>query len=108
MKEIRVQGNSDDTFGCYYGDHTGDDHDDCATGKLMAFSIKSGDEGLIVTGRYSPEPIDNGTWNIGVALLAEDVPFPAWPMRFVISELGYSPVLIIEAPDDVVCTDLLL
>lgn len=35
------------------------------------------------------------------ARLADDVPIPEWPIRIERSEAGYSPRLVIEAPDDV-------
>lgn len=38
---------------------------------------------------------------IGVAQLGEDQPIPDWPIRYLTAGNGYSPVLVIEAPEDV-------
>ena len=37
---------------------------------------------------------------IGVAQLGEGQPIPDWPMKYRTAENGYSPELIIEAPED--------
>jgi hypothetical protein len=109
MKLLRFYGSSDDTFGYELGTTgTGDDHDDCATGKLMMFRVQSVDDGLIVVGRYSAKPGNAGTWMVGISQLAEDMSLPEWPMRWEVADLGYSVMLVIEAPDDVVITDLWL
>lgn len=101
MNELRFEGYSDDTFGELT---TGIDHDNCANGRPMLFKVCSGDEGLIVHGQYNNLTWPNsapGCWMIGVQQLEEDVPLPAWPMRFETGKSGYTPTLIIEAPDDV-------
>ena len=39
-------------------------------------------------------------WMIGVMPTDEDVPIPSWPMRFGLSERGYSAQLEVDAPDN--------
>jgi len=110
-KTLRWYGSSDDTFGYEIGTTgIGDDHDNCANGSLMMFRVESSDgsDGLIVTGQYAPEPTPDGTWVVGITLLAEDLPLPNWPMHWETGDLGYSPMLVMEVPDDVIITDLLL
>ncbi len=104
-RTLRVEGYSDDTFGVYEG-NGGDDHDDCATGRLMAFRLTAGDAGLIVMGRYARHPGADGTWMVGVSLLEEDKPLPDWPTHWETADNGYSPSLVIEAPDDVQVEDI--
>jgi len=109
MVELRFNGSSDDTFGYerYDSPHandTGDDHDDCATGTLRAYSVVSGNDGMVVTGQYAPIPVPDGTWVIGITLLEEDKELPDWPMEWTLSDMGYSPELRLICPDDIVVT----
>ncbi len=99
MKTLHFEGHSDDTFGEY--NVTNEDHDNCANGKPIWFLVKAGDDELFVVGQYCP--FDATGWMIGVAKSDEDdeAPMPDWPMRFERSSRGYSPRLVIEAPDDV-------
>lgn len=94
MKELKFHGYSDDTFGEY--GITNEDVDNCASMKPIQCIIRSGTDGLIVTGQYSRN--NNGCWDIGIGQLNEDVPLPNWNMRFVAD--GYSTILYIEVPDD--------
>lgn len=57
--------------------------------------------GMRVYAEYSPTDLGGGVWMIGVAQLGEDQPIPDWPMKYRTAENGYSPVLVIEAPEDV-------
>lgn len=58
-------------------------------------------DGLIVYAHYAPEGCPDGTWVLGVTLLAEDHQLPSWPITFWTAENGYSPVLIIDMPENV-------
>ena len=56
-------------------------------------------EGLHVTGLYAPNDA-TACWMIGIAPLDEGLDMPGWPMRWRFD--GYTTVLEIDAPDDVV------
>lgn len=103
MKTLKFYGASDDLFECD-GDIT-EEQDDCAAGRVMAYRLHSAHAvnggAMIVTAQYSAKPVDFGCWAIGVTLDNEDVPLPPWPMRWETAERAYSPMLVIEAPDDV-------
>jgi len=96
MREFRFYGASDDLFemegheseeiGCY---ETG-----------AAYQLNSKDGELVIFAQYCPKPIKGATWVIGVTMPEEDDDIPDWPMRFETHERKYSPVLIVEAPDD--------
>jgi len=100
MKTLKFYGSSDDLF-----ELDGDlqeEQDNCANGKTMAYGLFSGGFGqLIVTAQYAPECLLDGVWTIGVALWAEGRKLPGWDMRFENGEETHSPMLVIEAPDDV-------
>ena len=110
-KKLSFEGHSDDTFG-YYGDIS-DDHDNCANGRPIVFKVLAKGEiepglfapvGLYVVGKYAGNDLPDsmpGCWMVGVVPLGEDIPLPKWPMRFTDGESGYSPALVIDAPDDV-------
>lgn len=57
--------------------------------------------GMRVYAEYSPTDLGGGVWMIGVAQLGEDQAIPGWPMKYRMAENGYSPELIIQAPEDV-------
>jgi len=108
MKQLRFEGFSDDTFG---DSTTGMDHDNCANGRPIVFRATSGNYGLFVFGTYDcqrhifPDSLP-GCWMIGIQQINEDVPIPDWNIRFENSTrnrsgCGYSPILTIDAPDDV-------
>jgi hypothetical protein len=61
-------------------------------------------DGLIVFGHYAPDGTPDGTWVFGVTLLGEDKPLPDWPITFDTCENGYSPVMVVDAPEDVTVT----
>jgi hypothetical protein len=106
MPTLSFSGYSDDTFGEY--EHFRDDYDCCANGRPIVFKLtanarEGSDEqvGMYVYGQYSGRDFPKGTpacWMIGVQQLDDDKPFP-WPMRF--ESDGYTPVLLIEAPEGV-------
>lgn len=90
---VRVYGHSDDLvefdgavreeFGAYKVDWQG------------TLEAENGD-GLVITASYA----HNGTWAIGVGLLDEDIPLPAWGISLVTSnENAYSVELVLEIPD---------
>ena len=96
MKKLRFEGCSDDTFGEY--GVTGIDDDDCAEGSIRTFKVSSGSEALFVCGQYAPEGTP-GCWWIGIQT-DDNYPLPPWPIRLDRGERDYSPVLIVEVPDD--------
>lgn len=102
-KILKFYGASDDCFECD-GDIT-EEQDDCAQGRVMAYRLHSAHAVhggvMIVTAQYAPKLIPGACWVIGVTLDDEDVPLPPWPMRWETAERAYSPMLVIEAPDDV-------
>lgn len=101
MQILKCQGYSDDTFECA-GKGAYADRDNCASGKPIFIRIQSGDDALIVRGQYAEG--SSGGWTIGVSPVdpcAEDEKhIPTWPITIVRSERGYSPLMLIEAPDD--------
>ena len=103
MKNIEVRGHSDDTF-MVYGDGIDCDHDDCAAGKTRVVQLQGEGGRMLVLGRYG-STLD-GVWFVGIAQVKEDDRFPDWPMTW--SFEGYSPVLRIQAPDDIVATLVLV
>lgn len=107
MPTLRFEGHSDDTFGEY--GHFNEDRDNCASGSPHVFKVeglsKDGTRsGLHVWGLYDPALCPKSTpacWIIGIQQLEEDLALPDWPMRWEITERGYSPVLVIDAPEGV-------
>lgn len=104
MRTISFAGYSDDTFG--ENTKSGDDYDNCASGKPIEYLIESASEGrkIIVFGQYAPSAYTEG-WVVGIAAAEEsDVnPIPPWPIRIRAptgQETPYSPVLEIDVPDD--------
>jgi hypothetical protein len=106
--KLRFEGFSDDTFG---ESATGIDHDNCANGKPIVFRVTAGNNGLFVFGVYDcvrhifPDSLP-ACWMIGIQQIDEDVPIPDWNIGFENStsnrySCGHSPVLLIDAPDDV-------
>jgi len=65
-----------------------------------AYHLKSKEGELIVYGVYAPEPTKGAAWVIGVSMVDEGQCLPEWPMRFDTHDRGYSPMLVVEAPDD--------
>jgi len=103
MKLLKFEGYSDDTFACT-GPGIDVDYATCASGKPVAMLVASPKHagGIVVVGQFCPGHADG--WLIGVSNhdpRHDDVPIPEWPIRIERSEAGYSPCLIIEAPDDV-------
>lgn len=103
---LRFYGNSDDTFGEY--GRTKDDYDNCASGKPIEWEVLDAfGNGVLVSGTYSDK--DNGAWSISVTPwhgtpTNDDLTMPEWPMRFeqaTDDDCPYSPVLVIEAPENV-------
>lgn len=103
-KRLTFQGYSDDTFACE-GPGIDVDHDNCASGKPIYMLVKrpNSTEGLIVSGQYAPGPAAG--WIIGVAPAdwgVDEHHIPDWPMRFARTDREYSPMLLVDAPDDIV------
>lgn len=105
MKTMKFEGHSDDTFGEY--GVTKDDYDNCACGEQIAIRVK--DEhgnGFVVVGHYDGSNMlkcQPPCWLIGIQPLDEGEPIPRWPMRWGLSDSGYSPSLEIDVPDSAVC-----
>lgn len=102
MPQLIFEGHSDDTFGEY--GFTKDDHDCCASGALIVFSVTDESEGMNVVGQYGSTDWPDecpGCWLIGIQPIEEDVPITSWPMRFETADNGYSPRLIVDAPEGV-------
>jgi hypothetical protein len=101
MKRLVFQGYSDDTFACE-GPDIDVDLDTCASGRPVTMIVKAGDESLIVVGWYAPSHC-NG-WLIGIAPHNPghvEKHLPEWPIIITRSDREYSPLLMIDAPDDV-------
>lgn len=107
MKVFHFEGHSDDTFGEYNVKY--DDYDNCASGEPIYFTLSHGDDGVLVSGQYCPGSASGWVIGVGSYLDADGdtKPLPSWPMRFEHSKLGYSPRLVVEAPDETVLTCLM-
>lgn len=109
MKTLKFWGASDDLFemggdidgeiGCYNN------------GASYLLSAESGR--MIVYGIYAPDSTPGASWVVGVALVEEGVDLPAWPTRFVTAPpagypdpKSYSPLLLVDVPDDIQVTEL--
>lgn len=101
-KTLKFSGHSDDTFGEYETFKI--DHDNCAADEPIVFEVgsKSQNVHFWVIGEYAARKT-MGAWMIGIQI-DEDVPLPAWPMKYETAENSYSPELVIEAPKDVTVT----
>lgn len=104
MKILKFYGVSDDLFemegdmeneiGCY--------------DKGAAYLLEAESGSMIVYAYYAPNCIHSTSWVIGVALKDEGIPLPDWNIKYETASANgypdpqpYSPMLIIEAPDDV-------
>lgn len=103
-KQLRFYGDSDDLFEVEIDGKGYEEACNCASGRPMTFKVVSGNDALYVTALYSPA--HNGCWMVGVSQHDEDAPLPNWPIRYSVADLGYSVVLEIDAPDDVVVTEV--
>lgn len=103
MATITIYGASDDLVEVEihgkYGQE-GFELDAYDRGKTICLTIPDG-TGMRVYAEYSPTDLGGGVWMIGVAQLGEDQPIPDWPMKYRTAKNGYSPMLIIEAPEDI-------
>ena len=101
MKLLKFSGRSDDSFQCIFEEATSGD-EAYLIDNIHAFLVRADNgAGLYVCGTYAPKVIAVTCWVVGVAQLDEDVPIPCWTIRYENSTTGYSPVLVIEAPNDV-------
>jgi hypothetical protein len=105
MKTLRFYGQSDDAFLC-----DGDIRESAECwGREGVFLLKSKSRTqgkasrLVVSGRYAPQSTGTRCWIVGIANGGEGLPLPNWPMRFEAGH-GYSPALVVTAPDDVTVT----
>jgi hypothetical protein len=98
--ELKFFGHSDNQFRC----------DGVATieqrsGATASFLLAASHGGMIVTGAYGLH--NRATWAVGIAQTTEGAPLPAWPLRFELApddspeeSKPYSPLLIVDCPDD--------
>jgi hypothetical protein len=75
--------------------------------------LKAKDGELLVFAQYAPEKIPGPTWVIGVTMIDEGKAIPPWTMHFENAPpsgfpdpRSYSPMLVIEAPDDVIVKEI--
>jgi len=98
MQTFKFEGHSDDTFGEY--GITNIDHDNCASGSPIQFTIKMPDgSGIAVTGMYCHGFHIGEGWMIGAETLCEDNPVD-WTITMKPSHEGYKNQLTVIAPDD--------
>lgn len=107
MKTYRFYGSSDDNFIWRCTDEAGkrDEDEIGCFDRHVVVHLKSAvsEERIAIFGEYSPE--GTGSWLFAPALISEDDPLPAWPIRFE-REHGYSMALIIEVPNDTTMTEV--
>lgn len=93
MVELRFFGHSDDCAEFEASDGEAEetylDEDGVATFRVGT--------AMFVVLRYE----HNGCWSVAPMQIEEETPLPLWPMRIEQYKNGYSPVLIVEAPDGV-------
>lgn len=99
---IRVRGHSDDVLSVDTDGAAGDEFD--GNDRTVVILIGTVAGGLVVRATYAPdnrEPKngigDGGTWQMAIELIDEDVPIP-WRVR--IEAEGYTPIVVVECPDD--------
>ena len=98
-KKLTFTGYSDDVFLLYVNSNPSGQID--SFDRRVIFLIKSNNEQLLVIGEYISD-----VWMIGVAQVNEDTPLPNWTISIIQNpECGYSPLLEINCPDDVVISD---
>ena len=99
MKTLYIYGYSDDLIEIEGGmDDEVDTYD-----RVRSITLLSPEgEGLKVYAEYAPRAVGAAVWMIGVAPLDEGKDLPNWEMRYLTAANGYSPKLVIDAPDDVV------
>lgn len=93
--ELHFNGYSGDTFGEY--NLTGEDYDNCASGKPIRCIIDCREKGrLTVIGKYQ----NNGCWAVGVYKVDEDNPMPNWDIKIIeCPDCPYSTMAVIRIPD---------
>lgn len=101
--KLYFSGSSDDNFGWEADSGYGDEIGCYGTPGWFKAQVPNGD-GLMVFAHYTPKGCPDGTWVLGVTLLAENRPLPDWPISYATAENGYSPVLVVDAPEDVAIT----
>lgn len=99
-KTLRFYGSSDDNFeieGAIRDEISKFDHHG------LQFKLSSSEGQILIVGNYG-ESAPGAVWTIGIAPVDEDIPIPAWAVKFRLAENGYSTELEIEVPDDTVVT----
>ena len=104
MKTLKFYGASDDLF-----EMDGELQEEIGCFRHgAAYHLKASDGEMIVYGLYAPKETKGASWVVGVSLVDEGIPLPPWPMRYETGPANgypdpqpYSPMLIIETPDDV-------
>lgn len=101
MKELYFFGISDDLFVYEQAENGIGAEIDCYDSPAIFKVLDTTGNGLYVTGYYAPQGVNAPVWTVGVAPLDEDVALPEWPLYFRLADNGYSPMLVIEATNDV-------
>lgn len=94
MKLLQFYGGSHDLMECQGAINEAINCYDCPG----IFHLKSSEGQVQVVGIY----MDNGCWAVGLTPIEEGVPIPDWPVRISQHENGYSPLLILQVPDDTI------
>ncbi|URD53773.1 hypothetical protein [Chroococcidiopsis sp. CCNUC1] len=103
MKLLKFSGHSDDIFQCTFGETATSSDETYVIDGIHAFLVQADNgDGLYVCGIYAPKIITSACWVVGVAQLGEDIPLPSWKTSYENKVNGYSPILVIQVPDDVV------
>lgn len=101
MKTLYICGHSDDGIEIQRADGTFENEVDAyGCGRSITLLSPEG-VGLKVYAEYAPRAVGAAVWMIGVAPLDEGKDLPNWGMRYLTAANGYSPKLVIYAPDDV-------
>lgn len=96
MKTLKFQGHSDDIF-----EAAGDEYY-----RDFAALVESSEGALVVRAFYGEGSHNKGVWCIGIEPVDEDKQIPSWPVRFKLSEQGYSTLMELDCPDDTEVSDL--
>jgi len=99
-KKLTFTGHSDDLFCVSINDQPHEEIDCFSQKAIYILEAESGT--ILVIGKYSYD----GTWLIGIMQVGEECPIPDWKMEIKANpDCSYSPLLIIECPDDIKVDD---
>lgn len=105
MRLLKFYGSSDDLFEIE-GGKRGEPNEISPSSCVRLFCDRTG-LGMIVNATYAPAK-GSPCWAIGICQIDEDKPLPDWDVKFTTGAPsgGYSVVLNVEAPDDVIMTEI--